>query len=229
MEEAEEKIAWLVYWDDYGQDAYTNGSCIRFEWDGSVIFENEEMPPGFPVKEWYSETDYRLKRREPELPILREKETYHIFADKQDTPEGGSFLRLNFYDQKGDLLEFRMISENEGTFAYPEGAFRYSLQLVQGGASRILFRRIEIVPEQNWKEWHPGIAEKFRNGVNRTCRWQDGRDAGRKKKNFTDEKTASYPESGQCPLRSDVFAFGCRSESNDGKTSGQASKGSRAG
>ena len=66
-----------------------------------------------------------------------------------------------------------MISENEGTFVYPEGAFRYSLQLVQGGASRILFRRIEIVPEQNWTEWHPGIAEKFRNGVNRTCRWQD--------------------------------------------------------
>ena len=62
MEEAEEKIAWLVYWDDYGQDAYTNGSRIRFEWDGSVIFENEEMPPGFPVKGWYSETDYRLKR-----------------------------------------------------------------------------------------------------------------------------------------------------------------------
>ena len=112
------------------------------------------------------------ERRRAEA-ALREKEAYHIFADKQDTPEGGSFLRLNFYDQKGDLLEFRMISENEGTFVYPAGAFRYSLQLVQGGASRILFRRIEIVPEQNWTEWHPRIAEKFRNGVNRTCRWQD--------------------------------------------------------
>ncbi len=172
MAEFEEKIAWLVYWDDFGQDAYTSGSSIRFDWDGSVVFENEGMPPGFPVKEWYSETDYQTQRREPELPILQEKESYHIFADKQDFPEGGSFLRLNFYDQKGDLLEFRMIPENEGTFVYPEGAFRYSMQLVQGGASRIFFRRIELVPERNWEEWNAGIAGKFRNGGNKTCRWQ---------------------------------------------------------
>lgn len=149
--EYKENVVWLVYWDHYAQDAWLYGSTISFLPDGAVLFENGEMPPGFSVREWFSLMDYQEKRMEPQLPLLEEKKAYHILTRKMDEPENGSFLRLNFYDRQGELLDFCLLREEEGSFTYPEGAFSYSLQLVQGGAEKIRFRYLALMEEEVWE------------------------------------------------------------------------------
>ncbi len=151
--EPEERIVWLVYWDHYAQNCWLYGSTVSFLPDGEVLFENIGMPPGFPIREWFSATDYSQQRIEPQLPLLEENVSYHVQVFKEDEPEKGSFLRLNFYDRQGDLLGFQMIQENEGSFVCPKGTFRYILQLVQGGARRIRFRYLLMMEEELWQEW----------------------------------------------------------------------------
>ncbi len=151
--EQEERIVWLVYWDHYAQNCWLYGSTVSFLPDGEVLFENTGMPPGFPIREWFSATDYSQQRIEPQLPLLEEDVSYHMQVFKEDEPEKGSFLRLNFYDRQGDLLGFQMIQENEGSFVCPKGTFRYTLQLVQGGARRIRFRYLLMMEEELWQEW----------------------------------------------------------------------------
>lgn len=146
-----ERTVWMVYWDHYARNSWLHGSTLSFLPDGSVLFENTGMPPGFAVREWFSSTVDPVRRLEPQLPLLEEEVTYFVRAEKDEEPEGGSFLRFNFYDRQGELLGFQLIQGNEGFFVYPKGAFRYSLQLVQGGARKIRFRCIAIMEEETYR------------------------------------------------------------------------------
>lgn len=155
-----ERIIWLVYWDHCAQDAWMYGSTITFRSAADVLFKNIGMPPGFSVKEWFSSTDYAEQRLEPQLPLLLEGESYHVRVCREDEPENGSFLRLNFYDRQGDLLEFQMIQGTDGCVTCPEGAFRYTAQLVEGGARRICFHYLLLAEESVWQELQEPLQSK---------------------------------------------------------------------
>lgn len=160
-----EQIMWIVYWDQYAQDAWLYGSTISFRSISEVLFANNGMPPGFPVKEWFSSTNYAEQRIEPQLPLLLEGESYHVLVCKEDEPENGSFLRLNFYDRQGDLLDFQMIQGGEGCVTCPKGSAWYTAQLVEGGARRICFHYLLLAQESVWQEVKdsmqlPGSREK---------------------------------------------------------------------
>ncbi len=170
-EKRNERIAWLVYWDETAQDSYAYGSKMSFAWDGSVVFENEGMPPGFVIREWHSYSDYGARQTPPQLPILEEGKCYHLRIVKQDEPERGSFVRVNYYDRRGELLSSQMLKENEGVLTYPKETFQYTIQLVQGGARAVRFTRIEIVPEEYWEEWRSTWIPEREDGRTRTCRW----------------------------------------------------------
>lgn len=170
-EKRNERIAWLVYWDETAQDSYAYGSTVSFAWDGSVVFENEGMPPGFVIREWYSYSDYGMRQTSPQLPMLEEGKSYRLRIVKRDEPERGSFVRVNYYDRRGELLSFQMLKETEGVLTYPHEAFRYTVQLVQSGARAVHFTRIEIVPEEYWEEWIDTWIPEREDGRTRTCRW----------------------------------------------------------
>lgn len=170
-EKRNERIAWLVYWDETAQDSYAYGSTVSFAWDGSVVFENEGMPPGFVIREWYSYSDYGMRQTSPQLPMLEEGKSYRLRIVKRDEPERGSFVRVNYYDRRGELLSFQMLKETEGVLTYPHEAFRYTVQLVQSGARAVHFTRIEIVPEEYWEEWIATWIPEREDGRTRTCRW----------------------------------------------------------
>lgn len=170
-EKRNERIAWLVYWDETAQDSYAYGSTVSFAWDGSVVFENEGMPPGFVIREWYSYSDYGMRQTSPQLPMLEEGKSYRLRIVKRDEPERGSFVRVNYYDRRGELLSFQMLKETEGVLTYPHEAFRYTVQLVQSGARAVHFTQIEIVPEEYWEEWIGTWIPEREDGRTRTCRW----------------------------------------------------------
>lgn len=172
-----ERIVWIVYWDHYAQDAWMYGSTITFRSAADILFENTGMPPGFSVKEWFSSTDYAKQRLEPQLPLLLEGETYYVRVCREDEPQNGSFLRLNFYDRQGDLLEFQMIRGEGGRVTCPEGTFRYTAQLVEGGARRICFHCLMLAQESVWQELREPLQRK--DSVERTALEQAVR-AGRR-------------------------------------------------
>lgn len=153
-----ERIVWLVYWDHYAQDAWLHGSTISFRSPAEVLFENNGMPPGFAVKEWFSSTDYSEQRLEPQLPLLQEGESYHVLVRREDEPENGSFLRLNFYDRQGEPLGNSMIQGTDGCVVCPKGTYRYTAQLVEGGAERIRFHYLLVTQESVWQELREALA-----------------------------------------------------------------------
>lgn len=75
---------WKIYWNDYLFGTYLHGSKITFHKKDDIEFENELMPPGTVIKEWYSKVNYQMMRTEPSLPIIDGESSYHIQVNMSD-------------------------------------------------------------------------------------------------------------------------------------------------
>lgn len=51
---------WKIYWNDYLFGTYLHGSKITFHKKDDIEFENELMPPGTVIKEWYSKVKLQM-------------------------------------------------------------------------------------------------------------------------------------------------------------------------
>lgn len=52
--------AWKVVWNEDTFGTYLYGSKIWFHSREDIEFENELMPPGTVIKEWYSKVNYQM-------------------------------------------------------------------------------------------------------------------------------------------------------------------------
>ncbi|MCD8109472.1 MAG: accessory Sec system protein Asp3 [Clostridiales bacterium] len=139
---------YLIYWESPSAKAYLYGTQLDYLPDRSVRFCNRLMPSGYPIQEWTSFCDFQRDRHEPQLPILAEGCRYRYRACFREYPRGTVLLRFDFYDQQDVLLDTVMTEKKHGVFTAPERTFRYTMQLVQGGSETVLFRYIELFPEQ---------------------------------------------------------------------------------
>ena len=76
--------AWKVVWNEDTFGTYLYGSKIWFHSREDIEFENELMPPGTVIKEWYSKVNYQMMRTEPSLPIIDGESSYHIQVNMSD-------------------------------------------------------------------------------------------------------------------------------------------------
>lgn len=143
-----DEVIYTVCWKDYAMNSYLYGSCISFYLDDIVNFKNRLMPSGVAIKEWYSVSDYQSKRVEPMLPLLKEKVSYTLRGFYSSNPDRTVLIRLDFYNRQGENIGFRVMDTSREVFEYPEGAFRYTMQLVQVGSSELIFHHIEIAEEK---------------------------------------------------------------------------------
>ena len=88
---------WKIYWNDYLFGTYLHGSKITFHKKDDIEFENELMPPGTVIKEWYSKVNYQMMRTEPSLPIIDGESSYHIQVNMSDFES--YLIRMVFYDR----------------------------------------------------------------------------------------------------------------------------------
>lgn len=140
-----EYTVYQLGWSQLTRETYLYGSQICFPEEDAVTFENKFMPPQQIVKSWVSLSDYKRSRLEPSLPLLEEEREYHVHSVVKSIPEGCAFVKVVFYDQKGSILSYKVIREEDEDFVYPKGAFSYEIQLVQGGAERIDFQCILLM------------------------------------------------------------------------------------
>lgn len=135
---------WNIYWNEYSSDTYLYGSTIEFQAKDRVVFKNELMPPGTIIKKWHSKTNFQKDRVEPSLPMIDGESSYHISVDI-DVPEGEACLvRLVFYDRFENEAGSLFIKGREMDFKCPLKTYSYSMHLVNGGLTSLVYHSIVI-------------------------------------------------------------------------------------
>lgn len=135
---------WTIYWNEYSADTYLYGSTVKFHKKDDVEFENQLMPPGTIIKQWYSKTNYQLQRIEPSLPIIDGESTYQITVNI-DVAEGEKCLvRLVFYDRYEMEAGFINLRDRVTNFKCPLKTYSYQLQLINAGVTKFHYHSIII-------------------------------------------------------------------------------------
>ena len=135
---------WMVFWSEYASDTYLFGSQIRFHKKDDVEFENQLMPPGTIIKQWYSMTNFQMQKIEPTLPVIDGEGAYQITLNI-DVPEGENCLaRLVFYDRYGVEAGNITLRDRVTVFKCPLKTYSYRLQLINGGVTKLHFHSVVI-------------------------------------------------------------------------------------
>ncbi len=135
---------WTIYWNEYASDTYVFGSQITFHKKDDVEFRNLLMPPGTIIKQWYSKTNFQMQKIEPALPIIDGESEYHITLNI-DTEENESCIaRLIFYDRYGVEAGQLTLRDKETYFQCPLKTYSYTLQLINGGVTKLHFHSVVI-------------------------------------------------------------------------------------
>ena len=90
---------WTVYWNEYTADTYLYGSEIIYNGKDDVSFKNLLMPPGTIIKQWYSRTNFQMKKIEPALPMIDGECDYQITVNIDHATDACCLIRLIFYDR----------------------------------------------------------------------------------------------------------------------------------
>lgn len=140
---------WTILWDEYTADTYLYGSKVIYHKKDDVEFFNPLMPPGTIIKKWYSKTDYKSQRIEPQLPMIDGESEYEITVNI-DVPKGQSCLiRLVFFDRYGQEAGYLNVWDEKMDFKCPLKTYSYCMQLVNGGMNHFHFHNIVIREKEN--------------------------------------------------------------------------------
>lgn len=145
---------WTICWDEYSADTYLYGSRIIWHRRDHVEFQNLLMPPGTVIKQWYSKTNFQLKRIEPGLPMIDGECNYRLTVNIDTDPGENCLVRLLFYDRYGTEAGSITTRDAVTDFKCPLKTYSYCMQLINGGVSKFHFHFIviqEVIEETD--EW----------------------------------------------------------------------------
>lgn len=139
---------YFAYWDVQSVSQYLYGSSVRILEDGRVLYENQFMPSGTVIHEWYSKANYQDLRNTSQLPDLKRGEKYIIGSYIETLPESSTYLKVIFMDSSDREIFSHSVKQGETVSVYvPNDTHHYKIQLVSGGCHRFLFEGIYIAQE----------------------------------------------------------------------------------
>ena len=139
---------YFAYWDMQSVSQYLYGSSVRVLEDGRVLYENQFMPSGTVIHEWYSKANYQDLRNTSQLPDLKRGEKYVIGSYLETLPENSTYLKVIFMDSADEEIFSHSVKPEETASVYvPTDTHHYKIQLVSGGCQRFLFEGIYIAQE----------------------------------------------------------------------------------
>lgn len=144
--------SWVIYWKEYTSDTYMFGSDISYHAVDDVEFENQLMPPGTIIKQWYSQTHFQRQKIEPTLPIIDGESSYRIVIGMDCLPDEQYLFRLVFYDRYGNEAGYKNIREEITDFKCPLKTYSYRLQMINSGLTHFHFHYIVIMDITNGTE-----------------------------------------------------------------------------
>lgn len=136
--------SWNIYWNEFASNTYTYGSKIQFHARDDVEYENELMPPGTVIKEWFSRTSFQRDKIEPMLPLIDGEGTYQFLSNIDCEEDESALFRLVFYDRFEKEVDSISIWEPMVTFRCPLQTYSYRLQLINGGMTHFRFHSAMI-------------------------------------------------------------------------------------
>lgn len=140
--------SWKIYWREYSSNFYLYGSVIRFYAKDDVYFENELMPAGTVIKEWYSKTNYQAMRIEPELPIIDGESKYSIQVNISGCKEGTCMVRFVFFDRYESEIGHLNVKSPSMDFQCPLKTYSYRVQLINAGVTSFHFHSLVITEKE---------------------------------------------------------------------------------
>lgn len=135
---------WTIYWNEYSTDTYLYGSKVTYHKKDDVEFENQLMPPGTIMKQWYSKTNFQMQRIEPSLPMIDGESTYRITVNIDTKENENCLVRLVFFDRYEMEAGSINIRDRVTNFKCPLKTYSYRLQLINAGVSKFNFHSIVI-------------------------------------------------------------------------------------
>lgn len=135
---------WTIYWNEYSADTYLYGSKVTFHKKDHVEFENQLMPPGTVIKQWYSKTNYQAQRMEPSLPMIDGESAYQITVNIDTKENENCLVRLVFYDRYEMEAGSINLRDRVTNFRCPLKTYSYRLQLINAGVTKLNFHSITM-------------------------------------------------------------------------------------
>lgn len=139
-----------VTWGRDERRVNLHGALLRFEKDGSVIYENPLLASGIAIIRWSSRI-HLGDRAAVILPLLAEGESYDIELDAETEPRDSVFLEFDFFNKREEQIESQILHDDD-TIVCPKDMYYYEIALVQGGAQKLVFHRIGITRREKKSE-----------------------------------------------------------------------------
>lgn len=136
-----------VYWDS-GTTVYYQGSQISSDAKQRISFVNRLMEPGASIIEWQSAGSYQADRVVPSLPLLQVNHQYRLVVGLKTEPAQTVLIRMEFFSFQGERIKKVEFYGTSRQFVYPVGAFSYKVSLVNAGAAKVTFSRLQIADAQ---------------------------------------------------------------------------------
>lgn len=135
---------WKIYWNGYASYTYLYGSTVEFIGRDNVRFENELMPPGTVIKEWFSKTNFQGNHIEPTLPLIDGEGSYSFEAFIDCKTDEQFLFKMIFFDRFDNETGSIHIWDRKTVFRCPMNTFSYKLQLINGGMTGFSFHYLVI-------------------------------------------------------------------------------------
>lgn len=134
-----------VKWSPEMMDYYKHGSTVEYLDGGNIVFfENNMLSPGATIAKWVSNPNYQDGRGFIQLPLLERGESYHVECYAVASPKRLPLVKVTFYNRVEDVIDTQLISKKEGYFIYPKKAYSYSIELLNNGIQKLLFKSMVI-------------------------------------------------------------------------------------
>ena len=132
-------------WGNINSETFLYGTRLTRESLDAVQFENQRMPAGTAIHEWYSYTNYQHNRDLPTLPFLYTGKTYRLEPNIISEPENTFILEVRFFDRLEQLAGRKVLYPPLYEFEYPRNGYYYTIRLTNGGCDKLTFHDFKLI------------------------------------------------------------------------------------
>lgn len=146
----------MIHWTEATSDTFMYGSRLRFH-NNEMLFENPLMPSGEVIHRWHTMMYYPSNKAIPQLPLLKQGQSYRFQLDYTVEPEGAVYFKVIFKKRNGTEADVVTIEDTVATITYPTNAFSYEIHMINAAATRVIFRSIRITALQQQNDGEEGL------------------------------------------------------------------------
>lgn len=137
-------ISWQVFLRNHQVDLMKFGVAIDFEAIDRVTYQDAYLYAGQSLATWETNTLFWKTSKQNVLPQLKQGKTYCLKIYTSTQPIQRLYVKVTFFDRYQEKMMDKTFKKDENIFVMPEDAFYYSIELINGGLTSMIFERLEV-------------------------------------------------------------------------------------